>query len=101
MTIALLGRKSRRQDRQARFERDHAEGLANDAARFARERVARLVTHFALVDRVAGCTSTPSHAGLEVDRAFQGSRYVISGNARDPYAMARVSGCPDGAEAQP
>lgn len=95
MTIALLGRKSRRADRQARFEREHARGLANDSHRFARERFARLVTHFSLVDRVAGCTSTPSHEALEVDRAFQGSRYAILGDRYDPYAMARVSGCPE------
>jgi hypothetical protein len=101
MTIALLGRKSRRVDRQARFERDHAEALANDSARFARERFARLATHFSLVDRVAGCTSAPTHEALEADRPLQGSRYVVLGGTREPYAMARVSGCPERAEAQP
>lgn len=101
MTIALLGRKSRRVDRQARFEREHARGLANDADRYARERVARLVTHFSLVDRVAGCASAPTHEAIEADHALQGSRYAILGNVRDPYAVARVSGCPESAAARP
>jgi len=95
MTIALLGRKSRRVDRQARFEREHARALANDADRFARERVARLVTHFSLVDRVLGCNSVATHDALTASRVSQGGRDAFLGAAHDPDAVARVSGCPE------
>lgn len=95
MTIALLGRKSRRVDRQARFEREHTRGLANDADRFARERVARLVTHFSLVDRVLGCNSVATHDALTASRVSQGGRDAFLGAAHDPDAVARVSGCPE------
>lgn len=101
ITIALLGRKSRRGDRLARFERDHAEARATDAFRFAIERSSRLVTHVSFVDRAAGCSLPSTDASLVMRDPQEGIREIVFGTGRRPFAIARVSGCPEGNLDQP
>ncbi|MCA9613947.1 MAG: hypothetical protein KC586_14420 [Myxococcales bacterium] len=91
VAIALFGRRVRRADRLAHFERGHAAELAERTLSLDFERSMLLVTAVTLVDRAEGCTHsirmplrvTPTDGGREIGLGRYGR-----------YATGRVSGCP-------
>ncbi|MCB9603699.1 MAG: hypothetical protein H6721_06960 [Sandaracinus sp.] len=91
VAIALFGRRVRRADRLAHFERGHAGELAERTLSLDFARSMLLVTAVTLVDRAEGCTH-PIRMPLRVTSTDDGREIGLGRYGR--YETGRVSGCP-------